>query len=1603
MAENIKIGIDVDDGGSTKKTIKDVETLRRAYDDVGTAAKNASAVRAAMAPKTTAAVKGASQSASDGVNYGVARAAVGTGAAGRDFGKEAAGLGGLVHVYATFAANLFAVGAAYRALSDAADTANLVKGLDQIGAASGRNLGTLAQKMVQVSDGALSLKESLTSTALASSSGMSNANILRMTEVAKKASLALGRDMPDSMDRLTKGIAKTQPELLDELGIMTKVIPAQEEYGRQIGKTVSQLTEFEKKQAYANAVLTEGEKKFSAIDLAANPYSKLLASLKDFAQSSLSTVNTVLVPIVNLLSQSPTALTIAIGAIVAMLLKQAIPALGKWREGLVSTAAQAGITAKHIQDSFMEFKVSEELGPGFALQKQAESYKKAAAGLLVGNSLFSKSSDIYKQMMSETGTLTEKHMSAIKSKLTNVNTEIAKYTRLRKDANTEDEKTDANKQISKLSVQKSAYEEIAKVTRTSLDLHKQSNIEFDKGEESSGKRAKYLSEEASKGRIAAKAMQDYSSAAVLSNVGKNTQTQGMSSAFKNLMKDVNTSTATVFDETGKVVELGREKLTGFTKATTIASGGVRILASGFMTLVSGLSGALNIIGVLIAVYSIFDSVMSKTTKEAELFSTSLKGVEDAGLNVDRTISALNKKSVFAAATIDGIFAMSNALLELTDSTSSAITAQRKLKTALDESPWDTFKNWVSKSFGGDVDTKLAASLSKSLRSSLDIFKKSGNYEEAAAAFKDVLGVKSLDTKTLDDKFKGNIDAQDAYQKKLDELNKKLGNTSTGLQGFKTSTEAGTKAYQEFIQSTANTNPLFKLGSSLDTIAATMNTVLKGGITDVNAAFNDLTEHPEKFALFGKVFTDQFIGIRKQFTETFIAYEKYKSDTQKLDEEIEAKKSRVAEVELLPQKKGGKNLAFLERAKEDLKLLETQKSAIIAPDLSVFKEARDLFTKGASAAFEEGARLIGVALGQASEKAALTIAQAKLGSLSGEGLAIESGRLKQAELDLQLKAINTNIDLIKSQELLKSSIDNAAAITAASDTKGKTPEQITSLENEKKAAAAYKSQLESGKTKFSTTGNDDVDALLKLKLMPMQRALAQQQASAVLVKGQKTAQTIVTGRETSEGARKDAEKVAQLESDLKQQTITRFTILQGIGNLINEDMLRSNILVENAILENKQAQELIVIKNAIADATKANQTDEVAKLEVIKKLVEKRQIAETDNKGLQDRMKLLDLSYSKEKLARDTEFSAKEQINRSGQQAITNQQQMLGVQASLYKITAEEAEKRRNVLEIQSAQVEFAGLALKLEQDRATKVSEIQSRLDKAKEDPKATEASLAGIQAEMTAATAYYTFEQGALQRNKDSKMDVINVTQSMSEKMKGFSDIVAGAFGNMADAITNFARTGKLDFKGLVDTMLADLLRFEVRAQMSSLYSSMGGLSGILKMAGFGGGGGTTSPYSLSSGGGGTGLKMPGFSADSPISYSLGKSALGNAFSGSLSKFAQGGAFTNSIVNSPTLFKFAKGAGMMGEAGPEAIMPLKRDSNGNLGVRAGGGGTTAVVVNNYGTAPATTKETVDSKGNRKIEVVIGDIVAGELSRAGSPTQQAMGTNFGARPTVLRR
>ena len=71
--------------------------------------------------------------------------------------------------------------------------------------------------------------------------------------------------------------------------------------------------------------------------------------------------------------------------------------------------------------------------------------------------------------------------------------------------------------------------------------------------------------------------------------------------------------------------------------------------------------------------------------------------------------------------------------------------------------------------------------------------------------------------------------------------------------------------------------------------------------------------------------------------------------------------------------------------------------------------------------------------------------------------------------------------------------------------------------------------------------------------------------------------------------------------------------------------------------------------------------------------------------------------------------------------------------------------------------------------------------------------------------------------------------------------------------------------------------------------------------------------------------------------------------------------AYSGTVVNRPTFFPFAKGTGLMGEAGPEAILPLDRDGSGRLGVRASGGGgdVTVNVINNANGTKATADRTL--------------------------------------------
>lgn len=93
------------------------------------------------------------------------------------------------------------------------------------------------------------------------------------------------------------------------------------------------------------------------------------------------------------------------------------------------------------------------------------------------------------------------------------------------------------------------------------------------------------------------------------------------------------------------------------------------------------------------------------------------------------------------------------------------------------------------------------------------------------------------------------------------------------------------------------------------------------------------------------------------------------------------------------------------------------------------------------------------------------------------------------------------------------------------------------------------------------------------------------------------------------------------------------------------------------------------------------------------------------------------------------------------------------------------------------------------------------------------------------------------------------------------------------------------------------------------------------------------------------------------PITNHLGEllaTGIGSLVKGIL-PFADGGSFSQGrvmpfanggVVSGPMMFPMRGGMGLMGEAGPEAIMPLARGPDGKLGVRSAGGGSVTVVMN---------------------------------------------------------
>ena len=311
MADTITLTFKVAEDGSLKAIGQDAERTAKSTDKATKASNNYN--------KGAKGVGQAGLSASKGFS--------------KMRGEIGGGGGGLVGAYAGLAANVFALTAAFGALSRASRANQLEEGLVSLGQASGLAMHTLSRGLVEATGNAVSLEEAMRSVALITSAGIDPGSIERFGNVARGAATALGRDVNDAISRLTRGITKLEPELLDELGIMVRLDEASKTYADSINKSVSDLTRYEKSQAFLNATLEEGERKFGALaEVDVNVFDKLSASLANLLKGGLGGLASTIEPIVGYLASSPMALIGVLAAFGATISGAVLGSLGEMAE-----------------------------------------------------------------------------------------------------------------------------------------------------------------------------------------------------------------------------------------------------------------------------------------------------------------------------------------------------------------------------------------------------------------------------------------------------------------------------------------------------------------------------------------------------------------------------------------------------------------------------------------------------------------------------------------------------------------------------------------------------------------------------------------------------------------------------------------------------------------------------------------------------------------------------------------------------------------------------------------------------------------------------------------------------------------------------------------------------------------------------------------------------------------------------------------------------------------------------------------------------------------------------------------------------------------------
>ncbi|MBG4422680.1 phage tail tape measure protein [Pseudomonas aeruginosa] len=277
-----------------------------------------------------------------------------------------------------------------------------------------------------------------------------------------------------------------------------------------------------------------------------------------------------------------------------------------------------------------------------------------------------------------------------------------------------------------------------------------------------------------------------------------------------------------------------------------------------------------------------------------------------------------------------------------------------------------------------------------------------------------------------------------------------------------------------------------------------------------------------------------------------------------------------------------------------------------------------------------------------------------------------------------------------------------------------------------------------------------------------------------------------------------------------------------------------------------------------------------------------------------------------------------------------QQDSINASVSAIGLGDQEGEQQDRLNQIRKKYADLRRALEDQQEDASRRLSQFayeQRLADLAEFQSRETQAEVDGYERRLQAMADY---RNGARRAWQNIQADANDVASAMD-------DGLTAGFYSARDALADFATTGKLNFHDFASSVINDMAR--IAAQQAAT-SALSGLLGVGASALGGWFGGSAA----------AGASASGYTGSAYSNWAA-MQADGGAWANGVQMFATGGAFTNSVVNTPTAFGMSGGrTGVMGEAGPEAILPLARNSDGSLGVRMVGGmsagGATTVQVN---------------------------------------------------------